>query len=153
MRKALLTFVVLVFFAEPALAGKPLRSFTIIVTNPKCGSGDEWFDIAKLKIGAGIFPPGRAVIVGYQLWSKFMSAASYVMVGKTQPYGDAITEYLYGTAYTSMIFYPAGTGFPFDPAEAPPTGQLHIHYTCSVDDKAASFGVTLVYTLDSDPSF
>ena len=129
MRKALLTFVVLAFFAEPALAGKPLRSFTIIVTDPKCGTGDEWFDMAKYRIGAGIFPPGPAVIVGYQLWSKFMDADFYVMVGKTQPYGDAITEYLYGTGQTSMVFYPAGTGFgsPFDPAQAPPTGQLHLH--------------------------
>jgi hypothetical protein len=153
MRKALLTFVALASLAEPAFAGKPLRSFTIIVENLKCGGRDEWFDLAKLQIGAGIFPPGPAVIVGYQLWSTFMSADSYVMVGKTQPYGDAITEYLYGPARTSMIFYPPGTGFPFDPAEAPPTGQLHIHYACSPGDKAASFGVTLVYTLDSDPSF
>jgi hypothetical protein len=153
MRKALLTCVALAFFAEPALAGKPLRSFTIIVTNPKCGSGDEWFDMAKHQIGAGIFSPGPAVIVGYQLWSKFIDADSYVLVGKTQPYGDAITEYLYGTGQTSMVFYPAGTGFPFDPAQAPPTGQLHLHYSCSLNDKAAWFGVTLIYTLDSDPSF
>jgi hypothetical protein len=153
MRRVFLTFVALAFLAEPAFAGKPLRSFTIITENLKCGIGDEWFDMAKRQIDAGIFPPGPAVIVGYQLWSKFMSADSYVMVGKTQPYGDAITEYLHGTAYTSMIFYPAGTGFPFDPAEAPPTGQLHVHYACTSDDKAASLGVTLVYTLDSDPSF
>lgn len=128
-------------------AAQPMRSVTILSSGVSCIGDDNYLNLALRNPGAGIFPTGPSVIIGYQMWSNLPGATDYVVIGKTQPYGDWITAVIYGpSGNTDPVFYP--TGFPFDPS----TGQLHQHYLCGVRETAGGFfGVTIFYTLDSDP--
>ena len=153
MRRLLVAlFLALLVFSTPAKAARPLRSFTILTGVVGCTGDDFYINPAHYPLGAGIFPTGPSVLVGYQIWSHFRDPTSYLMIGKTQPYGDAISPYIYGTSSSPMSFYQGETGFPFDPTQ-PATEQIHIHYLCSTTDTTAWFGVTIVYTLNSDPNF
>ena len=83
------------------------------VPYPICDGMDHWIDIQTGLTGAGVFPQQPAIIVGTQLWSFFAYPTSYLMIGATQPNGDAITPYVFGTSNMPPVFFPAGHGFRF----------------------------------------
>lgn len=152
MRYLFVVFLALGLAASASAQTTALRTFTVWTGVVGCSGADYWINVADYPLGAGTFPTGPSIIRGYQIWSTFRDPGSYVMVGKTPPYGDAITPYIFGTSRTDLIMYQANTGFPFNPT-LPATEQLHIHYACSPGDPNPRFGVTIIYSLNSDPLF
>jgi hypothetical protein len=132
-------------FCTP-VAAENLYSFSAALSYPllRCDGADQWLN-AKTEIsGAGIFPKSPVVIVGTQVWSFFAYPREYFMIGATQPNGDAVSPYVFGTSNFPPTFFPAGLGFAFDPDR----DELHIHYSCIPADKDAAFGFTLFYKND-----
>jgi hypothetical protein len=134
--------VALLLLCTPA-AAENLYSFSAMLPPPplKCDGTDQWFNLKTDISGAGIFPKSPVVIVGTQVWSFFAWPREYFMIGATQPNGDAISPYIFGTANPPPTFFPAGLGFAFDPDR----DELHAHYSCLPADTQAAFGFTLFY--------
>jgi hypothetical protein len=150
MRPFLATYLVFFICAGQVsqAATIPLRSFSIDTGTVGCDGKDHYINIADYPIGAGKFPEKTSILRGFQIWANFRDKSSYVTIGKTAPYGDAISAFIHGSSASPVTFYPAGSGFPFDPTKS--TEQLHIHYMCSPSDETASFGLTIFYSQDSD---
>lgn len=128
-----------------AVGQGPLHSFTMLSPYLGCTGGDYYVNLAGWYPGAGLWPTAPSTIIGVDLHSfGFLDTYDYVMLGKTQPYGDAISPYLYSTERHDPFWFPAGTGYPFDPTQ-PATQQLHLHYRC-VGAEAAWFQLTVTYT-------
>jgi hypothetical protein len=119
----------------------PVIADTIPIPHPKCTGREEWLNVKTDTTGAGVFPTAPVIIVGTQLWTFFAHPRAYLMIGQTQPNGDAITPYVFGMANPPPVFFPAGHGFAFDPEH----DELHLHYLCYPNDHAPQFGFTLFY--------
>jgi len=109
--------------------------------SPQCDGGDKWIDIKTELTGNGVFPKTPSIIVGTQLWAFFSNPRAYLMIGQTQPNGDAITPFVFGTSTPPPVFFPAGHGFAFDPDR----DHLRLHYRCFPDDPLPQFGFTIFY--------
>lgn len=159
---------------SPALAEYPSNwrkghTFTIVSDFLGCTNSDYYINLANYPIGAGKYPyaniisplngSGTVNIVGVDLQMWGFKRYDYVMLGKTQPWGDAISPYLYGSDqvmtgdlsdpwniphshFPSII--PAGIMFPYNSAY----GELHLHYKCSTN--IAWFQLTVTYTIPGE---
>jgi hypothetical protein len=121
----------------------PLHSFSIVSDYLGCTGMDFYINLALYPIGSGSFPPDgkTSTIVGVDLQGFGFGAHEYVVLGKTPPYGDTISPFVYGDTNRGAYWFPAGTGYPFNPS----TGQLHLHYNCS-GKEVAWFALTVTYT-------
>jgi hypothetical protein len=77
----------------------------------------------------GVMPATPFTIVGVEIchldrdgWLQPIDPSAFVMIGETQPNGDAITPYKMGEGCI-ITWYPAGTGFQFMPGR----DELHMH--------------------------
>jgi hypothetical protein len=112
-------FVALVFLVIASLPSRSaeIYSFTEISAGVSCTGGDYSLNMAQRNVGAGIFPTEPSTIVGWDIFSFLPDVNDYVMVGHTQPNGDAITRYIYGPHSDGDSPYAAVNGFGFNPGE------------------------------------
>ena len=132
-----------------------MRSVSWSYSGISCTGQDEFALVNNRTPGAGVYPTGPCTIRGYQLKS-WLGANTYAVLGKTQPWGDLITQKLYGPGDTGAVFYPAGLGFHWNPPQNIPvqagdgTDQLHLHYMAPSSEPNPNLELTIYYTLDSD---
>lgn len=128
---------------SPASAWSELHSFSQKQYDYGCTGGDVWFSLQSEGAGAGQFPSGPVMIVGYDIAYFGKQPADYLMFGKTPANeGDAFTPYLFGTEHTHSDPYTAVNGFAFNPTAG---DQLHAHYACAVAEGTVGFQYTIYY--------
>jgi len=83
--------------------------------SPQCDGGDKWIDIKTELTGNGVFPKTPSIIVGTQLWAFFSNPRAYLMIGQTQPNGDAITPLSLAHQRRHLCSFPPATALRLIP--------------------------------------
>jgi hypothetical protein len=138
-------------FCTP-VAAENLYSFSAALSYPslRCDGSDQWLNIKTEISGAGIFPKSPVVIVGTQLWSFFAYPHEYLMIGATQPNGDAVSPYVFGTSNFPPTFFPAGLGFAFDPIGMNCTSTIPVYQLIRTHPLGLRYFTRMACTVSTD---